>query len=92
MRTTVTLDPDVEALLQKYMRERGLSFKEAVNQALTLGLGSPHAEPREATPTYRLGLDPRFNWDKALDIAAELEDQHILGVMAKRERLGESRR
>jgi hypothetical protein len=27
MRTTVTLDPDTEALVRRRMRERGVSFK-----------------------------------------------------------------
>jgi len=30
MRTTVTLDPDVERLVRDVMRERGLSFKQAL--------------------------------------------------------------
>jgi hypothetical protein len=34
MRTTVTLDPDVERLVKDAMRERGLSFKQALNEAL----------------------------------------------------------
>ena len=38
MRTTVTLDGDVEAVLRVAMRERHLSFKEAVNNALRAGL------------------------------------------------------
>jgi len=29
MRTTVTLDPDVERLIRNAMKERGISFKEA---------------------------------------------------------------
>ena len=33
MRTTVTLDPDVEAQLRAAMRERGVSFKVAINDA-----------------------------------------------------------
>ncbi len=41
MRTTVTLDPDVEALIQKAMKERGLSFKEALNSAIRAGLTRP---------------------------------------------------
>lgn len=30
MRTTVTLDPDVDALIKRDMRERGLTFKQAL--------------------------------------------------------------
>ena len=45
MRTTVTVDPDVEALVRAYMREHGASFKEAVNAAIRTGLAGL-AEPR----------------------------------------------
>ena len=38
MRTTVTLDPDVETLVRDVMRERGVSFKQALNEALGRGL------------------------------------------------------
>ena len=34
MRTTVTLDPDVEAKLKAAMRQRGISFKVAINDAV----------------------------------------------------------
>ena len=34
MRTTVTLDPDVEAKLRAAMRERGVPFKVALNDAV----------------------------------------------------------
>jgi hypothetical protein len=37
MRTTVTLDPDVERLLRKAVRERGISLKEALNEAVRAG-------------------------------------------------------
>lgn len=47
MRTTLTLDADVRSLLERRVRERGVSFKEAVNDALRAGLGgsSAAAEP-----------------------------------------------
>ena len=38
MRTTLSLDPDVAALLEKVRKEKGLSFKQAVNEALRTGL------------------------------------------------------
>ena len=37
MRTTVTLDPDVERLIRDAMRERAISFKEALNEAARIG-------------------------------------------------------
>jgi len=77
MRTTVTLDPDVEALLRKSMRERGISFKNALNQAVRLGLGALHAKSsgRFCQKTYRMGFRPEFRWDKALAIAEAMEDE-----------------
>lgn len=38
MRTTVTLDPDVEQLLRDAMQQRRQTFKEALNQAIRAGL------------------------------------------------------
>ena len=38
MRTTLTLDPDVAALLKKAVAKGELSFKQAVNDALRRGL------------------------------------------------------
>ncbi len=49
MRTTLTLDPDVAAGLERLREARGLSLKAAVNEALRHGLGAletPSAEPR----------------------------------------------
>jgi hypothetical protein len=40
MRTTLTLDPDVAALLRRHMREHKTGLKEAVNRALRKGLQS----------------------------------------------------
>jgi hypothetical protein len=38
MRTTVTLDPDVERLLKDAVRRSGSSFKEILNRAIREGL------------------------------------------------------
>ena len=82
MRTTVTLDPDVEAGLKTAMRQQGSSFKEAVNQAIRRGLSSNGPRRRRVRfKTYDLGLNPVFRWDKALALAAELEDEEILRKM-----------
>lgn len=78
MRTTLTLDADVEALLKKRMEERGVSFKEAVNESLREGLGGkPPREPFR-TPTFNLGLKPGIDLTKANQLAAQLEDEEII--------------
>jgi hypothetical protein len=77
MRTTVTLDPDAEALLRRRMRERGVSFKVALNDAIRAGLaGSPPGRPFR-TPTADLGR-PAVNLDRALQLAGELEDEELV--------------
>ena len=84
MRTTVTLEPDVEALIKRLMRERGMSFKEAVNHAVRAGLTREPRAARSRTPTYRMGFEPAIPWDKALRLAAELEDEELVRRLAAR--------
>ena len=45
MRTTLTIDDDLAALLKQRAPEFGLPFKQVVNQALRVGLGA-QAKPR----------------------------------------------
>jgi len=77
MRTTVTLDPDVEAKLKTTMRERGVSFKVALNEAVRTGLAAP-ASPARPFRMKTAPLGARFNIDKALQVATEMEDEEIL--------------
>ena len=48
-RTTVTLDPDVEQIVRRRMAERGVSFKEALNDAIRSGVRSA-VQPRPSIP------------------------------------------
>lgn len=75
MRTTITLEPDVEALVRKLMADRGLTFKQAVNLALREALAGPRGEPF-STPTFAMGA-PAVPLDHALRVAAELEDAEL---------------
>lgn len=84
MRTTVTLDPDVEALIHKVMRERRISFKEALNQAVRAGMAAQAPPQRFRTPTFDMGFDPSVPLDKALRLAAELEDEELIRKLASR--------
>jgi hypothetical protein len=86
MRTTVTLDPDVAALLRKMMKERGLSFKAALNQAVREGLlkPAPPAPRRYRLKTYRMGYRPELRLDKALSLAATLEEDEIARKLSLR--------
>jgi hypothetical protein len=79
MRTTVTLDPDVAAKLRAVMRERGVSFKVALNESVRAGLtlGSQPSR-RFRVQSQPLGVRPGINLDKALTLAGEMEDVEIL--------------
>jgi hypothetical protein len=78
MRTTVTLDPDVETLVRALMRAQGLSFKEAINCAIRAGLDrGPEAVPFRA-PSFSMGVAAGLNSEKALRLAGELEDEELI--------------
>lgn len=79
MRTTITLDSDVQALVDKAMRERKLTFKQAVNDGLRRGLGAEPQSDSYEVPTADLGA--RADLDKALQLAGDLEDDEILRKM-----------
>jgi hypothetical protein len=80
VRTTVDLDPDVDARLRALARERGVPLRVVINDALRAALHpSANGEARPyALPSRRLGLRPGINVDKALALAGELEDEEIL--------------
>lgn len=65
MRTTVTLDEDVERLLREAMHRSRSGFKETLNEAIRAGLSRKTAGPKrrpfviQARPMgLRPGLDP----------------------------------
>ena len=76
VRTTVTLDPDTRLLVERAMRERGLSFKDAVNEAIRAGLGSPATGLQSYTTPRALG-PARVDLTKALRLAERLEDEEL---------------
>jgi hypothetical protein len=76
MRTTVTLDPDTRLLIERVMRERGLTFKDAVNEAIRAGLAPRPAERLKPTTPRTLG-PARVDLTKALSRAGDLEDETL---------------
>ncbi len=65
------------------MEERGLSFKQAVNEAIRAGLGAPGRTARRTVfPTYDLG-EPLVDVTKALRLAGELEDDELARRLAQ---------
>lgn len=82
MRTTVTLDADVETMLRRAVRERNESFKQVLNAAIREGLRS--RQNRSIKPfrqkTYDLGA-PLVELTKALALSTQLEDNDMMAKM-----------
>ena len=78
MRTTITLDPDVESMLRKEVRRRGDPFKQVLNDAVRTGLRAMKRHDETFEPViFDMGR-PRVDLTKAAALAAELEDDEIL--------------
>ena len=79
MRTTLTLDDDVAAELQRRARETRRSFKCVVNEALRAGLMPVSSGTRAevAVPAFDLGLLPGVDLVRARQLAADQEDEEI---------------
>jgi hypothetical protein len=67
------------------MKERGLSFKEALNSALRAGLTKDKPAKRcFVQKTFALGTERNFRWDKALVAADALEDEELTRKLSLR--------
>lgn len=79
MRTTIDIERDLLIKLRREAERQGVPLKHLLNATLRRGL--EEAAPRRRRtryrcPTFSLGL-PRVALDKALALAAELEDQEV---------------
>ena len=57
MRTTLTIDDDVAAQLERLRKERDVALKELVNDALRRGLRDMNAPGRKSKPFRTKGFD-----------------------------------
>ncbi len=81
MRTTVTLDKDVERLLQAAMRRTGGSFKQTLNEAIRAGLAGRSAREKPAKFVLKarpLGLRPGVDPTSLNKLVDELEINDFL--------------
>lgn len=74
----MTIDADLAAKLRRIARERGISFKDALNTMLRAGLGGQATARRYRFQPRHMRLRPGINLDKALQLAASLEDEEIV--------------
>lgn len=72
----MTLDSDTEQLVRRRMKERGVGFKEALNDLIREGVGAA-ARVKFRTKTASLGR-PHVNLDRALQLAGEVEDDELV--------------
>ena len=78
VRTTLTIDDDLAALLKRRARELGVPFKEALNRALRAGLGEATRTRRGGAPktiAHSFGFRPGVDLDKLNQLADELESE-----------------
>jgi hypothetical protein len=83
MRTTVTLDPDTEQLVRARMAERGVTFKQALNDLIREGVPAQRDRVAFTTRTASLGT-PSVALDHALRLAADLEDEELVRKLRRR--------
>jgi hypothetical protein len=79
----VTLDPDTDQIVRRRMRERGMSFKEALNDAIRSGATAPAARTPFRTETAAMG-ESTVNLDRALQLAGDLEDDELVRKIRSR--------
>ena len=72
MRTTLTLDDDVAALLARIRAEKKLGLKEAINEALRSGLHQMAAPPPKRKPFKIVPFDVGESLVGSLDDIAEV--------------------
>jgi len=81
MRTTLNVADDVLRSLRQESERSRTSFRETVDRVLRLGLA--RAQPPKARPPYRcpafdMGVPQGLDLDKALQLAALLEDHETI--------------
>jgi len=78
MRTTLTLDPDVEAKVKRGAKKLGKPLKEVINAALRIGLDEvlnpPAAKPYHTEPRP-MGLRQGFSYDDIAELLARAEGE-----------------
>ena len=77
VRKTMRLDPDTQALIERRMRERGLTFNQAVNEAIRAGLDRRSSRARRSFTVPRDLGGARVDVTATLKLAAQLEDNAL---------------
>lgn len=84
MRTTLTLDPDVEQFVRDACHRRKVSFKQVVNEALRDSLKPAGGSEPELLKPRAMGLAPGIDQQRFSELADELELEATLAAEDKR--------
>jgi hypothetical protein len=83
MRSTVRLDDDLVAELKARARSENTSFTKMLNRIVRMGLSTSRKDEPEPYVVTTVAMGPaRVDLDKALALAADLEDEEILRKMS----------
>ncbi|HVZ75118.1 MAG TPA: antitoxin [Polyangia bacterium] len=89
MRTTLTLDADVERLLEEEVHRVRRPFKQVVNDAIRRGL-APRLADTPSKPyrvkAHKSRLAPGIDSSALNRLVDELEDESVLGKLKARRR------
>jgi hypothetical protein len=86
MRTTLTIDDDVAAVLARETRRKGMTFKEMVNATLRRGLAHEQVMPKPhkvVTRPHDFGFRPGIDLDKLNQFVDELEVGEAAAKLAR---------
>lgn len=79
MRTTLTIDDDVAATLERLRRKRDVGLKDLINEALRRGLRDLETPPKQRrpyrTPSVDLGAPRIPNIDNIAEVLAIIEGE-----------------
>lgn len=83
MRTTFTLDPNVERLLRSAVRRSGESLQDVLNRAVIRGLADEEIVPEEkpfVVPSWPMGLRSGFDPGRFNSLSDELEADAFISL------------
>ena len=87
MRTTVRIEDDLMRQIRERAHREGTSLTKLINRVLRDGITAARvggkAMPRYREKTFAMG-QPNVNLDKALVLAASMEDEEVREELARR--------
>ena len=86
MRTTLTIEADIEQVLLREMRRSDRSMKAVVNDALRIGLGmqgKPRRSSRFKVQPHAVAFKPGIDTDRLNQLVDELEAEERARHLAR---------